>query len=214
MEERVAEAYYFPNKMGRIILQALEEVMGVNALNTVLQLARLPQLRGNYPPANFELAFAFQDVGALFQGLEEMYGPRGGRGLALRAGRACFKYGVQDFGGVLGFTDFAFRLIPLSVKARLTFEVLAQIFNRYSDQRVALGESDEDYLWIVERCGLCWGRHASQPVCNVMVGLVEESLYWVSGGKRFDIEEITCIATGAPNCTLRIHKRPLDFGQE
>ncbi len=211
MEAHAPELYYFPNKMGLVVLLALEEVMGRNALHTVLQLARLPHLREHYPPNDFALAFPFTDLSRLLVALEELYGPRGGRGLALRAGRVCFKYGVQDFGGVLGFTDVAFRLLPLSLKVRLALEVLAQICNRYSDQRVLLGENDTAYLCIIERCGLCWERQTTQPVCTLAIGLLEESLYWVSGGKRFDIEELTCMATGAPNCTFQIHKRPLDF---
>ena len=44
--------YSFPNKMGRIMLLAMEEVMGRNGVNAVLNLARLPHRTGDYPPNN------------------------------------------------------------------------------------------------------------------------------------------------------------------
>ena len=35
--------YYWPNKMGRMFLLALEDVMGKNGVNAVLNLAKLRQ---------------------------------------------------------------------------------------------------------------------------------------------------------------------------
>ena len=66
--------YFFPNKMGRIILLAVEDVMGRNGVNAVLNLARLQHRIGNYPPNNFAKEFAFDELGQLLQALDEMYG--------------------------------------------------------------------------------------------------------------------------------------------
>jgi len=202
--------YFFPNKMGRIVLLAMEEVMGRNGVNAVLNLARLKERIGNYPPNNFDKGFSFDELGRLLQALDDMYGPRGGRGLARRAGRACFKFGIKDFGPMLGIADLTFRIIPLGMKLKVGFEVLAGLFNKFTDHLVRLGE-DEQYLhWIMERCGTCWGRTCDSPCCHLAVGILEEGLYWVSGGKNFYVEEVSCIATGARTCTILIGKHPLD----
>src|SRR5215204_2325363 len=87
--------YYYPNKMVRIILMAMEKVMGRNGVNAVLNLAQLKHLVNNFPPNNFDRRVTFVELGRLMASLDQMYGPRGGRGLALRAGRACFKYGLK-----------------------------------------------------------------------------------------------------------------------
>ncbi|HRE26374.1 MAG TPA: 4-vinyl reductase, partial [Anaerolineales bacterium] len=79
--ERVKSGYYYPNKMGRIYLTALEEVMGKNGLNAILRLAGLDRFIDRYPPDNLAKEFDFADIAALHTALEEMYGPRGGRGL-------------------------------------------------------------------------------------------------------------------------------------
>ena len=93
--------YNYANKIARISLQALEEVMGKNGLNAILNLARLKTLVNSYPPNNFDRQFSFEEVGAIQQALEDMYGPRGARGLALRAGRAtCRKGGANGRQGV------------------------------------------------------------------------------------------------------------------
>ncbi len=202
--------YYYPNKMGRIILLAMDEVMGRNGVNAILNLARLKTLVNSYPPNNFDRQFSFDEVGSIQQSLEDMYGPRGARGLALRAGRACFKYAIKEFGPVLGIADLAFRLLPLSMKLKVGFEVFAETFNKFSDQIVRLGEDEERYIWIIDRCPVCWKRRTNEPCCHLAVGILQEGLYWVSSGKSFHVEEVECIATGDATCTIIINKRPLD----
>jgi hypothetical protein len=202
--------YFLPNKMGRIALLAMEEVMGRNGVNAVLNLARLQHRIGNYPPNNFAKDFAFDELGQLLQALDEMYGPRGGRGLARRAGHSCFKFGIKDFGPMLGIADLTFRVLPLGMKLRVGFEVLAQTFNKFTDHLVRLGEDEQYFHWIIERCGACWGRTSISPCCYLAVGILEEGLYWVSGGKNFYVEEVSCIAAGDKTCTILIGKRPLD----
>jgi predicted hydrocarbon binding protein len=206
----VSPRYYYPNKMGRIILLAMEEVMGRNGVNAVLNLARLRHLVNNYPPNNYDRQFPFEEVGGIQQALDDMYGPRGGRGLALRAGRACFKYGIKEFGPVLGIADLAFRLLPLNLKMKIGIEVFAETFNKFTDQIVRLGEEPERFIWTIDRCPVCWGRRAEAPCCHLAVGILQESAYWVSGGRNFAVEEVDCIARGDPTCTILMDKRPMD----
>lgn len=196
--------------MGRIILLAMEEVMGRNGVNAVLNLARLQYLINNYPPNNFDRQVKFEEVSGIQRALEEMYGPRGARGLALRAGRACFKYGLREFGPVLGIADLASRMLPLETKVKIGVEVFSETFNKFSDQVVRLSEDDDHFIWVIERCPVCWERRASEPCCHLAVGILQESAYWVSNGKNFQIEETQCIAAGDPICSFNIGKRPLD----
>ena len=62
--------YHYANKIVLITLKALEEVMGKNGLNAILNLAHLPHLIDNYPPDNLEREFNFADFSALNQALE------------------------------------------------------------------------------------------------------------------------------------------------
>jgi hypothetical protein len=139
-----------------------------------------------------------------------MYGPRGGRGLALRAGRACFKYSLKEFGPVLGISDLAFRLLPLNMKLRVGAGVFAETFNKFSDQAVGLSEEEDRFIWTITRCPMCWGRRADSPCCHLAVGILQEALYWVSGGKNFEVSETACVACGDEACTIVIDKKPLD----
>ena len=80
-------AFGSPQKMGRIILLGLEEVIGRGGLEAVLQVGELEEAAQNVRSDLEERTFSFEAVSRLHQALEELYGPRGGRGLALRVGR-------------------------------------------------------------------------------------------------------------------------------
>jgi predicted hydrocarbon binding protein len=206
----VPTLFYYPNKVGRIVLLAMEEILGHNGLTAALNLAGMQRLINNYPPNNLDPGFRVDDLGALHQSLEDLYGPRGGRGLATRAGRACFKYGLREFGPVLGISDLAFRLLPLNMKIKVGGDVLASTFNRFSQQSVRLEEEPDALHVHLERCPICWGRKTDAPCCHLAVGVLQESLFWVSGGKNFMIEEIACIARGDPACSFHVGRHPID----
>jgi predicted hydrocarbon binding protein len=201
--------YYYPNKMGRIVLVALEEIMGQHGVNAVLNLAKLTHLVNNYPPNNLKLGFTFAEFSAIQQTLDDMYGVRGGRGLALRVGRETWKYALKEFMPILGITDLAMRMLPLGIKIKIGLDVFAETFNKFSDQQVRLAEDDDHYLWVIERCPICWQRVSDTPCCHLAIGLLEQALDWVSRGRRFKVEQISCIATGDETCTFAISKRPI-----
>lgn len=199
-------SFYYPNKMGRIILLAMEEILGRNGIHAILNHTKLHHWINSYPPNNLDLAFPFSDLSQIQIGLEEIYGPRGGQGLALRIGQACFKYGIREFGPMLGITDMAFRLLPLPTKLSKGAEIFADTFNKFTDQRVRIEDTEEKIFWHIERCPVCWQRKTNKPSCNLAIGILQEALYWISGGKFYNVEEIACIAQGDPACTIIIEK--------
>ncbi len=203
-----APQYYYPNKMARAYLMGLEEALGRAGVNAVLTEAGLSYLVDKLPPNNLNKEFSFEAFAAIQEALEKLYGVRSGRLLALRAGGATFKYGLKEFGAVLGMADLALRVLPLNVKMRVGLSAFAETFNRFSDQIVRLEEDEHHFIWINERCAVCWGRHTDSPCCHAAVGILEEGLRWGSGGKDFEVVEISCIAVGDDACRFRISKTP------
>jgi predicted hydrocarbon binding protein len=204
-----SESFFYPQKMGKIMLLGMEEVMGVNRVDAILRLSPPENFVQYFSQMNANQAFSFESVSFLQSILEQEYGPRGGRGLALRIGRACFKYGLKEYGSMLGLTEMAFRLLSLPVKLHIGVKTFADLFNKHTDQRVRIEEKDDKIFWHIERCPLCWERKAEEPICHLAVGLLQESLYWLSGGKIFNVEETTCIARGDESCTIVIDQTPL-----
>jgi len=210
MESNLKSQYYYANKFALITLKSLEEVMGKNGLNAILNLAHLPHLIQNLPPDNLAKEFNFSDFSALNEALEIMYGARGGRGLALRAGRAAFADGLRNFGALAGASDLAFKVLPLSAKMRIGIPAMAKIFSQISDQYSTVQEREHEFIYTIHRCPVCWGRSGSdKPVCFIATGLLQEGLKWLSGGSEFRVNESQCVAMGHSVCEFVIQKQPI-----
>jgi len=208
-ESQEKSGYYYPNRIGRIYLEALEEVMGRRGLHALLRFARLDHLVDDFPPSNLALGFPFEDWSALNQALDDMYGPRGGRGLAIRAGRKAFDQGLRDFGAVVGVADRAFKLLPLGIRLNVGLKAMAKTFTQFSDQTSRVEELDDRFIYVIDRCPSCWGRHSDRPICHAAVGLLEAGVEWGTG-RKFKIVETSCIAMGDETCTFDILKEPRD----
>jgi len=197
---------YYPNKIARIAILTLEEVMGKNGLNAILNMANLSELIDHYPPDNLDRQFDFADFSALSAGLEEMYGPRGGRALALRAGRATFDSALKNFGALAGVGDIGFKVLPLSLKLRIGLPAMARIFSQLSDQRSTTEEHEDHFLYRIHACPVCWGRTTDKPACFLATGLLVASLKWVSGGMEFKVNQIRAHSCGDPTCDFVVSK--------
>lgn len=201
--------YYYPNKMARILLISMEEVMGRNGLNALLNLVEMRPFITDLPPDNLEREFDFAYISNLNRGLEEIYGPRGGRGLALRGGRAIFSRGLKQFGALAGVGDLAFKVLPLQTKLRIGIPAVARIFTQFSDQTSRSEEYDDHFLYYIDRCSMCWGIESDRPICHIAVGILQETLRWISGGLEFRVNPVECIGMGAKTGVIRIDKEPI-----
>ncbi len=209
MEPIPKSGLYYPNSIAKLALTALEEVMGRNGLNAILNLANLSHLIENFPPSNLERQFDFADFSSLNGALEEMYGPRGGRGLAQRAGRVVFNDGLKNFGALAGAGDLAFKVLPLAVKLKIGLPAMAKIFTTTSDQLSTVEEKGDHFVYTIHRCPVCYGRQVEKPCCHMATGLIQAGLHWVSGGKEFRVYETACVANGSPTCDFIIYKEPI-----
>lgn len=202
--------YFYPNRMGRILLLSMKKELGAEQVLNVLRAAGHERLLSTMPLGNFDRSFPFETVSAMQRATEEVFGVRAGRQINLRIGRGTLELGLKDFDPLLGIADLPMRLMPLGMKFRVGLDVFARVFNQFSDQVVKLSETEQHHLWIIERCPVCWGRHTEEVCCHLAGGLLEEAIFWGTGGRRFHIEEVACIAAGDATCTFRIDKRPLD----
>lgn len=208
--ESATEKRFYPNKIARLALLSLEDMLGRDDMEALLRLAGTPHLIGNYPPNDYRLEFAFGDLSRIMAATEQLYGERGARGMQLRAGRYAFSLGLKEFGALLGASDLALKLIPLAIKAKIVLNLTARTFASYADQPTRVEERRGQFLYIIEKCPVCWERRMAAPACFIAQGILEEALRWVSGGRHFRIEEIECIGAGGSACVWAIDKQPLD----
>ena len=211
MDQVLKSGFYCSNKFAFIALRAYEDLIGKNNLSSILNQAGLNQLIESYPPDNLDLDFNFADFTAIHTALEVKYGPRGGQGLAQRAGRTAFDDGLKDFGAFAGVRNPAFKELPLQTRLQVILPSATKIFSKLADLRSTVVETDSDFLWRTSRCPVCWNRQdADKPVCYLTSGFLQGLLTWVSDGLEFRVNESRCMAMGDEICEFVIQKEPMD----
>jgi hypothetical protein len=200
---------HYPNKIGRLCFLSLEEVMGPNGVKALLRLADLPQFMEAYPPNDLKKEFPFEAIAATSDALVTMYGPRGARGLELRAGRVAFTLGLKEFGPLLGMADLALKLMPVTMKLKIVLNATAQTFDRFSDQSSKVEEERTKFVYHIIRDPSALKAEAG---LNFFIarGILEEATAWVSGGRRFSVEQVSAIAQGSQTTAFDILKEPLE----
>lgn len=201
--------YYLCNRLGRIYLESLEETIGRNGLNALLNLTENGSYIDYPPPNDLHLGFDLATAANLNQTMEFIYGPRGARGLALRTGRAMYDRIVDAFDLPIGFNEFAFRLLPLHTRLKIGVPALARILTQHSDQTHRAVDRGTYYDYSIERCAVCWGQEAKTPFCHLVAGLLQEALSAFGRGQEFRVVQTECRAVGAAACIFRIGKDPI-----
>lgn len=206
---RTSSGLYYPNRFLLYLFSAMQEVMGQHGLDSTLAAAGLGHYTTRPPENTLDRAIDFADLAALNAALDEVYGARGGRGMALRTGRVWFAQWLKDFGALRGVGHPAFRALPLEKRCLLGLEALAAVFNQFSDQHCRIEEVEGAYHFIVEHSPTAWGRTADKPICQPLVGMLQEAMRWFSNGRDYAVRETHCRACGADACLFVINKRPL-----
>lgn len=199
------------SRLSQIVLVGVEEITGRPGVRAALNAAELSNLYQSSNIGNPAVGeFPFNELSAIELALEEMYGKRGGRGIALRAGRAAFKYVLRSYGQSLGLIDLNYRLMPLPVRFRTGLDALAKLFSDLGSTPIAVVESGEGWFWRIERCPFCWQIKSKEPECAFLVGFLQEFFTWASGGKVYHVQEKECLAMGKTACVIRIELRPFE----
>ncbi len=191
----------------RVLLDAIEEIMGENGTKAVLNAGGLSKYIDHYPPKNLKMGANFSEYGALQQAVEEFYGPRGARAMLLKIGRATFQFGLKDQPAILGLAGVALKALPEKVRMKLILERMAKAATERINQPSHIVEEDDAFYYIQDECPCRWRPEHDKPCCFVSVGALMEAMAWTTG-KIYKVEEVACISNGASNCVYRIPKEP------
>jgi predicted hydrocarbon binding protein len=205
----MTDQYFYPNIWGRSILTSANEILGDNGVNALLNLAGLAEYIGNYPQDNIKKEFPFSHVARLQQALYDMYGSRGARVFATRGGEQTFQHSMNKYDKVQRAALAAMSIGSTETRHRVGLQFFSKFFNTVSDQVVRIDDDENYWYWIIECCPMCWERTAEEPVCHLGVGVLNAASTWATGGAKFRIQEVECIARGDENCVYALEKIPI-----
>lgn len=194
------------NQIARIMLEGVQEVVGDHDLEALIR----PNLDPIWRRKGQDACLSYDDLSQFQSVVERSYGVTGGRGVLLRSGRASFRRMLPFFWQMLGMTNLQYRLNPTPVRIRAGLLALAQVLTEMYGTTVAFGETDNSWMIKLDHCPHCYHRKSSGPICDYLVGLLQEYLAWTTSGRFYQVEEVECAGAGAAACKLRIMKKPLD----
>ncbi len=164
-----APTFACTDRMGRIILSGMEEILGCQEITSVFNQAPLAKFDGSGLPRQQELDLTFERLPQLQASLEIKYGLSAGRGLAIRSGRACFRHLLREFGNEMGLTNLEFRLLSLPARLKVSNQALAALLNRQPGMHMEF-EMDEQYLhWTIASNPETGERHIWRSTCHLVM---------------------------------------------
>ena len=206
----MAEERKIDNLLMRIWLETIQEIVGPNGLNAILNHANIKVYIDNFPPDNDELVIPVGDVKSLRLSLADLFGGKGAQGLQLRVGRKITHNFIKRRPGIATATKIATRLLSETKKMRLAL----QHYKEQAEKRVSssvdtpqyeLQEEEDCFLFINKDNYMSKGVTSQTPVCGVTVGNLQAMMEWITGHPH-KVEEIECRAMGHSADVFRIEK--------
>ena len=203
-----------PSLLLNILLTQVEEMMGRRSLRMLLRQAGLTEYIDQVIPMNDSPSITIGQYSTLLANMYEIFGAQGAAPIFLRGGRL----GAIEFrklrSAQFAVAGTALRLIPSARRMQLLLERVAEQGEELYDTPHHLSEDDQaffiempdcPYCAEIKRRSLAEKRPIARPVCHIPVAAVAEMMEWAMGQKRL-VEEVECIALGAPACLFRIGK--------
>jgi predicted hydrocarbon binding protein len=190
------------NRILRRFVETVAVELGTDQFNAMLALSKLPtELASPEMSLKLDQTEAARAYAALQAAMRTYYG-RGARGVLLRVGQRLWNFLLDD--AALGGKAQAalIRRLPIASRRKSILELLARLIGNQPGD-IMVHNQDLDLLLIDHASPAAESQHDSTPICFVTQGLIRESLFWATG-QGFDVEEISCKATGKEACEFRI----------
>jgi len=184
--------YFQSNRKTRVYLDAIAALLQKRGLLASLRLAGLHAWIDELPPLNDELTVDFVNLAALNRMLVLIYGPLGGGGVLMRAGRATFRDFYEHWATVIDCHEDVLATESPPVRAQHLLEVLAQNWGLQCNGRAhfSAGNDEVEFRLRIIPCPNCGGEPGELiPGCYSTVGFLQEALEWADLGDFYTVVE-------------------------
>ena len=197
-----------PNANLRLLLVALQEVLGDNGLKAVLKQGGFVQYIDHFPPDDTHRESKFSTYGQIQQAVESFYGgPRGARAMMRRAGHATFQHTLKSRPAILGLVGVALKVVPEGTRMKFMLDRIAKASTDEVNLPAHVEEQGDHFLFVAEACTCVFRSRDPKlgPCCFVTAGVLEAAVEWATG-KRHAVKEIACLQNGDDACRYRVEK--------
>jgi len=202
MEDR-----FISNMTFRVVLLGIQEIIGENGLNTVLNYAGIKKYRDNFPQNNKEKnTYRASEVTLVDKGVIDIFGNNGASAVLAQVGKMQAKWGLEENPETVAAAKKIFENMSDFETAKTALEMTAAVLSAESDCKAWVTSEGEDLLYHIDEATHCFNIKKDAPICFVTSGFVSAIIAWATGDNLWQAKEETCMAMGAPHCTHRLRK--------
>lgn len=203
-----------PSLLLSILFTQVDEMMGRRSLIMLLRQAGLSEYIDSEPPMDDTPSITVGEYSRLLANIYDIFGAQGARPIFLRGGRLGAAELRRQRPAQFAVAGTALKLLPATKRMQIVLDRLAEEGEESYGASYQLEEESDAFFLSISGCPYCSeiGRRSreqnkpvTKPVCHIPVAIVDEMMEWVTGQKHL-VEEVACIAQGAPACRLRIGK--------
>jgi hypothetical protein len=190
----------------------VDQTMGHRSLILLLRRAGLSRYIDNLPPLNESPSIKVEQYSELLATVYELFGARSAQALFLRDGRLSAEELRRQRPAQFALTGPALKLLSSGKRMQIVLDKLVEQTREIFDVPCNLHEDLDAFLFDIRDCPYCaeitrrsgeQNKPLSKPVCHIPAAMLEEMVEWATGEKHL-VEEVACIAQGAPACRFRV----------
>jgi predicted hydrocarbon binding protein len=197
-----------------ILLTQVEDMMGRRSLIMLLRQVGLADYVDDLPPMDDSPSITVDQYSSLLANIYDIFGARGARPIFLRGGRLGAEELRRQRPAQFALAGTALKLLREPKRMERVLKQLAEQGEEMYGADYYLKEEDDAFFLEIGGCAYCAeitrrsqaeNKPVTKPVCHIPAAIVEEMMEWATGHKHL-VEEVACIAQGAPACRFRVAK--------
>ena len=198
-----------PNQLLYLAFVTVQEIMGANGLNSILNYAKLQKYVGHFPPNNLDVELDTKDFTRFIAGMINVIGENGARTIMQQCGKKSFEIMLKDFPSLFNLDG----VNPNEASAEKKFDDYQRISGIILEAAKGIFGADiykqevtkEGLATEIAPCYWCEGLKSTGSICYAEVGFELGMSKWILG-KETKIEETHCISRGDPMCRFLVHR--------
>jgi predicted hydrocarbon binding protein len=196
-----------PNSMMYVTLLTVEEILGKNGLNSILNLGKMNHYRDHYPPNNEEMEIPVEHFMKVISTAIEIYGENGAKSVLYNCGRKAFRIILEENPSLMGLVGLGLKVLPKKKRAQKILETTSNEGNKIFGENQRFYVTDDGFVTEIYDCFYCVGLKSKTPICAAEVGFEYEALLWATGDE-YEIKEVLCKARGDDVCKFVASSKP------
>ncbi len=198
-----------PSSILRLVCDSVIDNLGEKSLRLLFTQSGLQRYYsgGVLPPNDESPSATIGELSNLFTTAYRIFGDKGVKPILLRAGRSVAQHFRETNPTLATLAGVAFKVLPTDAKIKLVLSRAAKIGEESLGMPHKTYDNAEGYFIEIEHSIYAQGITADHGVCYFPAGFYSEIVRWATG-ETYPVDELACIAAGAPNCRFRIGREP------